>query len=148
RRSGVHRRGPAYFRARLSRFRRRPRPLRLRGRRARPLASPARRRRRVVFVLGGAGGGCQKHAMRLPALLVLTVLALAGCARPGAAGYQGYLEGEFVYVSSPLAGRLETLAVQKGARGAAGAALFTLERSAEMAAQQQAAEELRAAQAR
>ena len=86
--------------------------------------------------------------MRLPALLVLTVLALAGCARPGAAGYQGYLEGEFVYVSSPLAGRLETLAVQKGARVAAGAALFTLERSAEMAAQQQAAEQLRAAQAR
>lgn len=86
--------------------------------------------------------------MRLPALLVLTVLALAGCARPGPAGYQGYLEGEFVYVSSPLAGRLETLAVQKGARAAAGAALFTLERSAEMAAQQQAAEQLRAAQAR
>lgn len=86
--------------------------------------------------------------MRLPALLVLTVLALAGCARPGPAGYQGYLEGDFVYVSSPLAGRLETLAVQKGARVAAGAALFTLERSAEMAAQQQAAEQLRAAQAR
>ena len=86
--------------------------------------------------------------MRLPALLVLTVLALAGCARPGPAGYQGYLEGDFVYVSSPLAGRLETLAVQKGARVTAGAALFTLERSAERAAQQQAAEQLRAAQAR
>ena len=86
--------------------------------------------------------------MRLPAFLVLTVLALAGCARPGPAGYQGYLEGEFVYVSSPLGGRLETLAVQKGSRVVAGTPLFTLERSAEMAAQQQAAEQLRAAQAR
>ena len=86
--------------------------------------------------------------MRLSALLVLTALALAGCARPGPAGYQGYLEGEFVYVASPLAGRLETLAVQKGARVAAGAALFTLERNAEVAAQRQAADQLRAASAR
>lgn len=86
--------------------------------------------------------------MRPSALLTLTVLALAGCTRPGPAGYQGYLEGEFVYVASPLAGRLETLAVQKGARVAAGAALFTLERNAELAAQQQAADQLRAAQSR
>jgi HlyD family secretion protein len=86
--------------------------------------------------------------MRLFALLALTVLALAGCTRPAPAGYQGYLEGEFVYVGSPLAGRLESLAVQKGARVAAGTLLFTLERNAELAAQRQAADQLRAAQAR
>jgi HlyD family secretion protein len=86
--------------------------------------------------------------MRLPALLFLTALALAGCTKSHPAGYQGYLEGEFVYVSSPLAGRLETLAVQKGARVATGDALFTLERSAELAAQRQAAGELNAATAR
>jgi len=86
--------------------------------------------------------------MRSSALLVLATLALAGCARPGPAGYQGYLEGDFVYVASPLAGRLETLAVQKGARVMAGMPLFTLERSAETATQQQAADQLRAAQAR
>jgi HlyD family secretion protein len=81
-------------------------------------------------------------------LLALAVLAFAGCSRPQPAGYQGYLEGEFVYVASPLAGRLETLAVQKGARVAAGAPLFTLERNAETAAQRQAADQLRAVSAR
>jgi len=86
--------------------------------------------------------------MRLPLLLVLASLALAGCARPKSTGFQGYLEGEFVYVASPLAGRLETLAVQKGARVAAGAPLFTLERSAEIAAQRQAADQLRATSSR
>ena len=81
-------------------------------------------------------------------LLALAVLVLAGCSRPHPAGYQGYLEGEFVYVASPLAGRLETLAVQKGARVVAGSPLFTLERSAELATQRQAADQLRAVSAR
>jgi len=85
--------------------------------------------------------------MRFPAVLTLAIL-LAGCARHAPAGYQGYFEGEFVYVASPLAGRLETLAVAKGARVEAGAALFTLERSAELSAQREAAEQLRSAQAR
>ena len=86
--------------------------------------------------------------MRLPALLVLATALLAGCARPGTACYQGYLEGDFVYVASPLAGRLESLAVQKGAHVTAGAALFTLEHSAETSAQSQAAGQWHAAQAR
>ena len=90
------------------------------------------------------------HASR-PALLVLSALAalaLAGCAKSRPTGYQGYLEGEFVYVASPLAGRLETLAVQKGARVASGAPLFTLERSAELATRRQATDQLGAATAR
>ncbi len=80
--------------------------------------------------------------------LGLVLLAAGGCARKAPAGFQGYLEGEFVYVASPLAGRVEKLDVQKGARVAAGAPLFTLERSAELAAQSQAADQLRSAQAR
>lgn len=77
------------------------------------------------------------------------VLALAACRRSSApAGWQGYLEGEFVYVAAPLGGRLEQLAVQKGARLEAGAPLFTLERVSELAAQREAADRLRAAQAR
>jgi HlyD family secretion protein len=86
--------------------------------------------------------------MRPLGLLVLATLALAGCTRPAPAGFQGYLEGEFVYVASPLAGRLEQLAVAKGARVTAGTVLFTLEHSAEGSAQQQAADQLRAAAAR
>ena len=82
------------------------------------------------------------------ALGVVAVLAAAGCARQTPAGYQGYLEGEFVYVAAPLAGRLETLATVKGARVAAGTPLFTLERAAELAGQREAADRLRSAQAR
>lgn len=89
-----------------------------------------------------------ENAMRSPVLFALAVVLLAGCAPRGPAGYQGYLEGEFVYVASPLAGRLETLAVAKGSRVEAGAALFTLERAAELAAQRQAADQLHAAEAR
>lgn len=86
--------------------------------------------------------------MRLSILLLLTATLVAGCARRAPAGYQGYFEGEFIYVASPIGGRLEKLAVAKGARVDAGAPLFTLERASEIAAQQQAAEQLRSAQSR
>ena len=82
------------------------------------------------------------------AFAAAAILALAGCAREKSPGWQGYLEGEFVYVAAPLGGRLEKLAVEKGASVAAGAPLFALERGAELAAQAQAAAQLRAAQAR
>ena len=82
------------------------------------------------------------------ALLVSVALLLTGCAPKKSPGYQGYLEGEFVYVAAPLAGQLEKLAVTKGTRVAAGAPLFTLEHANELAAQRQAADQLRAAEAR
>jgi HlyD family secretion protein len=78
----------------------------------------------------------------------LAILALAACARREPAGYQGYLEGEFVYVAAPLAGQLERLAVTRGARVEAGAPLFTLEQSAEVSTMREATERLRSAQAR
>lgn len=80
--------------------------------------------------------------------LVAVLLTVTGCARRAPAGFQGYVEGEFVYVAAPLAGQLEKLSVQKGSRVAAGAPLFTLERSAELATQRQTAEQLGAVQAR
>lgn len=80
-------------------------------------------------------------------LLSLTV-GITGCTRKKDTRWQGYLEGEFVYVGSPIAGQLETLAIEKGQRVEAHAALFTLERSAELATQRQAAEQLAATQAR
>ena len=82
----------------------------------------------------------------LPA--ALACIALAGCERHEPIRWQGYLEGEFVHVAAPLAGRLEHLAVQKGTRVTAGAALFILEHVSELAAQQEAADRLRSAQAR
>ncbi|MDI1318668.1 MAG: HlyD family efflux transporter periplasmic adaptor subunit [bacterium] len=79
---------------------------------------------------------------------LVTGLLLAGCGRPTPAGYQGYLEGEFVYVAAPLGGQLERLAVSRGARVEAGAPLFTLEQSAELSTLREAAERLRQSQAR
>jgi HlyD family secretion protein len=81
-------------------------------------------------------------------LLALVPLILASCTRQDTPAYQGYLEGEFVYVAPPLAGRLEKLAVQKGAQVAVGAPLFSLEQGAELATLREAAEGLRQAQAR
>lgn len=78
----------------------------------------------------------------------LVVAALGGCARKAETRWQGYLEGEFVYVAAPVAGRLETLAVQRGARVETGTVLFTLEQQSERAAQRQAEDQWRAAQAR
>ena len=90
-----------------------------------------------------------KNAVMRPfAFIFLAMLALAACTRQAPVGWQGYLEGEFIYVASPLAGRLETLAVTKGSRVAADAPLFTLEHASELAAQRQSADQLAAAQAR
>jgi HlyD family secretion protein len=81
-------------------------------------------------------------------LLLAGVFLLAACSRPASGSWQGYLEGEFIYVSAPLAGQLQKLAVQKGARVDAGTPLFTLEQSAELATLREAAERLRQSQAR
>lgn len=81
-------------------------------------------------------------------LLAAIGLVLSGCARPASDGWQGYLEGEFVYVASPLAGRLDELKVQRGNQVDAGAPLFALEHASESAAQREAADRLRVAEAR
>lgn len=81
-------------------------------------------------------------------LAVSVALALCGCRPTSGERWQGYLEGEFVHVAAPLAGRVETVDVVRGQRIAAGTPLFTLERAAELAAQREAAERLQAADAR
>ncbi len=81
------------------------------------------------------------------AAVALLCLA-AGCNRtessPGTV--QGYVEGEFVYISAPLSGRLETLFVQRGAHVKAGDPLFELENVQEITARDEA--KLRLAQIR
>ena len=72
---------------------------------------------------------------------------LAACSGDKSSGYQGYVEGEYVHVASPVAGRLERLLVQRGQTIEAGAPLFELESDQEKAAKQQADEQLNAAQA-
>ena len=87
--------------------------------------------------------GASRPGGALAAALVL--LALCGCSQSSPKAWQGYLEGDFVYVSSPLAGRLENLSVSKGSRVSEGAPLFVLESAAEVDSQRQAAQQLQAA---
>jgi HlyD family secretion protein len=72
-------------------------------------------------------------------------MGLAGGGHP--LTVQGYVEGEYVYVGSAVAGRLETLSVERGARVDAGTPLFGLERSSEQPARDQAAAQLARAEA-
>lgn len=88
------------------------------------------------------------HARAALGAAVLIALTLTACTRQKVEGWQGYIEGDFVYVAAPLGGRLEKLSVAKGARVAAEAPLFSLERASELATQRQAADQLSAAQAR
>ncbi|WP_454709995.1 HlyD family secretion protein [Cupriavidus nantongensis] len=83
----------------------------------------------------------------LPCTALLAVLLVAACGNPRTDSWQGYVEGEFVSVASPFAGRLDALSVQRGQQVGQGAALFALEADDERAARQQAEDQLRAAEA-
>jgi HlyD family secretion protein len=79
------------------------------------------------------------------------VVALAAAMGLGGNGgplqVQGYVEGEYVYVGAPVAGRLEALQVARGDRVEAGAPLFQLDRSSELPARNDAAARLARAEA-
>ena len=86
--------------------------------------------------------------MRRTALALSSVSALLlACSSDRPSTYQGYVEGEFVHLASPVGGRLEQLLVQRGQTVEAKAPLFQLEDEQETAARAQAEEQLRAAQA-
>ena len=55
------------------------------------------------------------------------LLLLSACNRDTATSWQGYAEGEYVYVAAPRGGRLLELAVRKGENVNAGAPLFRLD---------------------
>ena len=84
----------------------------------------------------------------LPALAAGLVVFLAGCSRQPTDTYQGYVEGKFVYVASPQGGRLTQLSVTRGESIAINHPLFNLDQDPEAAAERQAAQLLRASQAR
>ncbi|HLY51621.1 MAG TPA: HlyD family efflux transporter periplasmic adaptor subunit [Steroidobacteraceae bacterium] len=79
-------------------------------------------------------------------LLVALALLPAGCSSRGNT-FQGYAEGEFVYLASAEGGHLERLSVARGQQVAAGAAVFVLEATEEKAEQAEAAQQLAAARA-
>ena len=75
----------------------------------------------------------------------LAVVAVTGCGKPETTALQGYVEGEFVRIAAPFAGTLVSLDAQRGAKVAAGAALFALEAESEDAARRESRERLRRA---
>ncbi len=72
--------------------------------------------------------------MRRIILALLMVTPLVSCLEKPDGGFQGYIEGEYLYIAAPGAGRLSRVAVTKGTQVAAGAPLFSLEPTSEQAA--------------
>lgn len=84
----------------------------------------------------------------LSCLPLFFVLILPGCTKEHRASFQGYVEGEYLRVSSPIAGQLVSLAVSRGMRVAKGDPLFSLDRTYEAAALAAAQQGLRRAENR
>lgn len=78
----------------------------------------------------------------------ILLTALVGCTQPTAPlDYAGYLEGDYQYAASSLAGRITQLSVQRGARMSAGSALFALDAELELAATEEALQRVKRAEA-
>ncbi|PYK72539.1 MAG: secretion protein HlyD, partial [Verrucomicrobia bacterium] len=71
------------------------------------------------------------QVIRSVAILLVIAVFLSSCGDPSTDRFQGYVEGEFVYVASPLAGQLDTLSVQRGQEVTSGQPLFSLDATAE-----------------
>ncbi len=93
-----------------------------------------------------SGQVCMKTFLNALLAVLLTAL-FAGCSKNSTGSFQGYIEGEYVYVAAPLAGALTHLAVARGDAVKAGQLLFELERQSEAAALAQAEKNLAQAQA-
>jgi HlyD family secretion protein len=78
------------------------------------------------------------HRIRSVAMSLAIAFVLCSCSDPSTDRFQGYVEGEFVYVASPLAGQLDQLSVQRGQQVTTGQPLFSLDETAEKAARDMA----------
>ena len=80
-------------------------------------------------------------------VVLCCVLGMSGCeSRPPATTYQGYVEGEFVYVAGKYPGRLDALLVSRGERVVPGKPLYALEHGYEAQALAMAEATLRQAE--
>lgn len=84
---------------------------------------------------------------RHPMLLLAVAMLLTACERAPSTLLQGYVEGEFVYVSAPLGGKIAKLHVQRGQQIKAGDVLFDLENTSEKSARDEADQRLQQARA-
>jgi HlyD family secretion protein len=74
--------------------------------------------------------------------LALIAVFVTGCSPDSPNKFQGYIEGEYVYVASPLGGTLQQLDVARGNQVSAGQRLFELERRSEADAARQSSNDL------
>ncbi|MDD5392843.1 MAG: HlyD family efflux transporter periplasmic adaptor subunit [Thiothrix sp.] len=72
--------------------------------------------------------------LRRLAVTGMLLALLAGCKDSPSATLQGYVEGEYLRLAAPLAGKLEQISVQRGDNVSAKQALFTLDAVKEQAA--------------
>ncbi len=79
--------------------------------------------------------------------VLAVICVVAGCEQTDDGKVQGYVEGEYVYVSSPVAGTLTTLSVRRGDSVTAGQSLFELESSPQTAVRDEAGQRLAQARA-
>ncbi|MHB8483621.1 MAG: HlyD family secretion protein, partial [Nitrospiria bacterium] len=79
--------------------------------------------------------------------IFVLALSLISCNKADKDSFQGYAEGEYLYVASSEAGRLDKLMVSRGETVEANTPLFVLEHENETAEVRQAQEQLRAAKA-
>ncbi len=80
-------------------------------------------------------------------LVVGAALLASACSQPPPSGWQGYAEGDYVYLAAPSGGVLQRLPVHRGQAVDRGALLFALDTAAESAQQAEATARLQAAQA-
>ena len=78
---------------------------------------------------------------------LLVALGLAGCSEAPPPAWSGYAEGDYIYLSVPIGGQLDQLAVRAGDRVERGDPLFALDARAELAARDEARARLAAAEA-
>src|SRR4051812_45386371 len=99
----------------------------------------------LAILLGGGGALAWQQDPR-PSWLdrLAQAIGIEARARPG---FSGYVEAEYVMVTSPLGGTLTRLSIVRGDQVAANAPLFTLDDAAETAAVTEAEAKLRQAEA-
>jgi HlyD family secretion protein len=81
-------------------------------------------------------------------LAAVAMLVLAGCSHKQVSSYQGYIEGKFVYVASPMSGRLDHLSVTRGEEIGAGQPLFAFDGEPETDEVRQAENRLRSSRSK
>ena len=80
----------------------------------------------------------QMNDLKTCCALFLAPLLLAACQQKAAPGWSGYVEGDYVYVSSALGGTLSQLSVRTGDQATKDMPLFALEAESEQAARLEA----------